>query len=41
MTALESQPPVAGLLRASLPLSLGLPECHVRSHTMHKGVGHF
>lgn len=38
---LESQLPVAGLLRAFLPLSLGLPECHVRSYTMHKGEGHF
>lgn len=29
------------LLRAFLPLSLGLPECHARSYTMHKGEGHF
>lgn len=33
--------PRAGLLRAFLPLSLGLPECHARTYTRRKREGHF
>lgn len=41
MSVLESQLPLAGSLRAFLPLSLGLPECQAHRYTMHKGEGHF